>query len=313
MASNNAIASIRSFNRFYTRLLGTLNEHLLEGPLSLAEARVLYELAHRFQPTASDIAVDLGLDLSYLSRILQGFTRAKLIRRQPSKTDRRQSTIALTPTGQRLFESLDRRSSDQVHQMLAPLTFEQQTNLVTSMTTIESLLDGNATKSTTVILRQHRPGDMGWVIERHGALYAQEYGWDERFEALVARIAADFIDKLDHARERCWIAESDGRNVGSVFLVRESEDVAKLRLLLVDPSARGFGLGRRLVAECVDFARQAGYRRLTLWTQQNLEAARRIYAQAGFTLTRSEPYTGIGRDLISEYWDLDLVPACALS
>jgi len=311
MASDNAIASIRSFNRFYTRLLGTLNEHLLEGPLSLAEARVLYELAHRFQPTASDIAVDLGLDLSYLSRILQGFTRAKLIRRQPSKTDRRQSTIALTPTGQRLFESLDRRSSDQVHQMLAPLTFEQQTNLVTSMTTIESLLDRNATKSTTVILRQHRPGDMGWVIERHGALYAQEYGWDERFEALVARIAADFIDKLDHARERCWIAERDGQRLGCVFIVRDAESsepnkTARLRLLLVDPAARGLGLGRNLVQQCTAFARSVGYRRIVLWTNSILTSARRIYEDEGYRLLREKPYTAFGKDLVSQDWQLDL-------
>jgi len=311
MASDNAIASIRSFNRFYTRLLGTLNEHLLEGPLSLAEARVLYELAHRFQPTASDIAVDLGLDLSYLSRILQGFTRAKLIRRQPSKTDRRQSTIALTPTGQRLFESLDRRSSDQVHQIIAPLTFEQQTNLVTSMTTIESLLDRNATKSTTVILRQHRPGDMGWVIERHGALYAQEYGWDERFEALVARIAADFIDNLDPAHERCWIAERDGQRLGCVFLVRDAESsepnkTARLRLLLVDPAARGLGLGRNLVQQCTAFARSVGYRRIVLWTNSILTSARRIYEDEGYRLLREKPYTAFGKDLVSQDWQLDL-------
>ena len=311
MASDNAIASIRSFNRFYTRLLGTLSEHLLEGPLSLAEARVLYELAHRFQPTASDIAVDLGLDLSYLSRILQGFTRAKLIRRQPSKTDRRQSTIALTPTGQRLFESLDRRSSDQVHQIIAPLTFEQQTNLVTSMTTIESLLDRNATKSTTVILRQHRPGDMGWVIERHGALYAQEYGWDERFEALVARIAADFIDNLDPAHERCWIAERDGQRLGCVFLVRDAESsepnkTARLRLLLVDPAARGLGLGRNLVQQCTAFARSVGYRRIVLWTNSILTSARRIYEDEGYRLLREKPYTAFGKDLVSQDWQLDL-------
>ncbi len=312
MASDtSAIASIRSFNRFYTRLLGTLNEHLLESPLSLAEARVLYELAHRLQPTASEIAADLSLDLSYLSRILQGFTQAKLIRRQTSKTDRRQSTIALTTAGQRLFESLDRRSSDQVHQMLATLTREQQTSLIASMTTIESLLGANAAKPTTVILREHRPSDMGWVIERHGALYAQEYGWDERFEALVARIAADFIDNLDPTRERCWIAERDGQRLGCVFLVRDAESsepnqTARLRLLLVDPAARGLGLGRNLVQQCTAFARSAGYRRIVLWTNSVLTAARRIYEDEGYRLLREKPYTSFGKDLVSQDWQLDL-------
>jgi DNA-binding MarR family transcriptional regulator/GNAT superfamily N-acetyltransferase len=306
-----AIAAIRSFNRFYTRLLGTLNEHLLEGPFSLAEARVLYELAHRHQPTASEIANDLGLDLSYLSRILQGFTRAKLIRRQLSKTDRRQSTIILTPAGQRLFGSLDRRSSDQVRQMLAPLTIEQQTDLVASMTAIETLLNDMATRSSTVILRQHRPGDIGWVVERHGSLYAQEYGWDERFEALVARIAADFIDNLDPARERCWIAERDGQRLGCVFLVRDAESsepsqTARLRLLLVDPAARGLGLGRSLVQQCTAFARSAGYSRVVLWTNSVLTAARRIYENEGYRLLRERPYTAFGKDLVSQDWQLDL-------
>jgi DNA-binding MarR family transcriptional regulator/GNAT superfamily N-acetyltransferase len=310
-SDTSAIASIRSFNRFYTRLLGTLNEHLLEGPLSLAEARVLYELAHRLQPTASEIAADLGLDLSYLSRILQGFTRAKLIRRQPSRTDRRQSTIILTAAGQRLFKSLDRRSSDQVRQMLTPLTSEQQSDLTASMTTIESLLEDRATKPTTVVLRQHRPGDMGWVVERHGALYAQEYGWDERFEALVARIAADFIDNLDAARERCWIAERDGKRLGCVFLVRDAESsepnqTARLRLLLVDPAARGLGLGRNLVQQCTAFARSAGYSRIVLWTNSVLTAARRIYEDEGSRLLREKPYTAFGKDLVSQDWQLDL-------
>jgi DNA-binding MarR family transcriptional regulator/GNAT superfamily N-acetyltransferase len=310
-SDTSAIASIRSFNRFYTRLLGTLNEHLLEGPLSLAEARVLYELAHRLQPTASEIAADLGLDLSYLSRILQGFTRAKLIRRQPSRSDRRQSTITLTTAGQGLFESLDRRSSDQVRQMLAPLTSEQQSDLTASMTTIESLLDGKTTKPTTVVLRQHRPGDMGWVVERHGALYAQEYGWNEGFEALVARIAADFIDNLDPARERCWIAECDSQRLGCVFLVRDAESsepnqTARLRLLLVDPAARGLGLGRILVQQCTAFARSAGYSRIVLWTNSVLTAARRIYEEEGYRLLHEKPYTAFGKDLVSQDWQLDL-------
>ena len=312
MASDtSAIPAIRSFNRFYTRLLGTLNEHLLESPLSLAEARVLYELAHRSQPTASAIAADLGLDMSYLSRILQGFTRAKLIRRQPSKADRRQSTITLTSTGQQLFDSLDLRSSDQVRHLLAPLTSEQQINLVTSMTTIQSFLDGKSTQPTPVILRHHSPGDIGWVVERHGVLYNKEYGWDERFEALVARIAADFIDHLDPIRERCWIAERDSQRLGCVFLVRDTESpdpdlTARLRLLLVDPAARGLGLGRTLVRECTTFARTAGYLRIMLWTNSVLTAARRIYEQEGYRLLREKPYTAFGKDLVSQDWQLEL-------
>ena len=305
-----AVPAIRRFNRFYTRLLGTLNEHLLESRLSLAEARVLYELAHRSQPTASGIAADLGLDMSYLSRILQGFTRAKLIRRQPCKADRRQTTITLTTTGQRLFDSLDLRSSNQVQQMLTPLTSEQQTDLVASMTTIESLLSDKPADPSTVILRQHRPGDIGWVVERHGALYHQEYGWDERFEALVARIAADFIDNLDPTRERCWIAERNNQRLGCVFLVRDTESdrttTARLRLLLVDPAARGLGLGRTLVHECTTFARTAGYKRIVLWTNSVLTAARRIYEQEGYRLVCEKPYTAFGKNLVSQDWQLDL-------
>jgi DNA-binding MarR family transcriptional regulator/GNAT superfamily N-acetyltransferase len=305
-----AVPAIRHFNRFYTRLLGTLNEHLLESPLSLAEARVLYELAHRSQPTASEIAAGLGLDMSYLSRILQGFSRAKFIRRRPSKSDRRQSTITLTTAGQQLFDSLDRRSSDQVSDMLTSLTSEQQMNLVASMTTIESLLGDHTTEPIPVILRQHRPGDVGWVVERHGALYAQEYGWDERFEALVARIAADFIDHFDPARERCWIAERNGQRNGCVFLVRDTESdpltTARLRLLLVDPSARGLGLGRTLVRQCTTFARTTGYKSIVLWTNSVLTSARRIYEQEGYRLLREKPYTAFGKDLVSQDWQLDL-------
>lgn len=310
MTSHPAVAVVRRFNRFYTRLIGTLDEHLLESPLSLAEARVLYELAHRASPTASEIADVLNMDMSYLSRILQGFTSTKLIRRQPSKSDRRQSTITLTAAGRKLFDTLDRRSSDQVRGILAPLSSQKQTQLVTSMTTIESLLSGRPAGTSPIILRQHRPGDMGWVIERHGTLYAQEYGWDQRFEALVARIAADFIDQLDSTRERCWIAERDGQRLGCVFLVRDTESdletTARLRLLLVDPAARGLGLGRTLVQQCTSFARGAGYRRIVLWTNSVLTSARRIYEQEGYCLLREKPYTSFGKDLVSQDWQLDL-------
>jgi DNA-binding MarR family transcriptional regulator/GNAT superfamily N-acetyltransferase len=305
-----SIPAVRRFNRFYTRIIGTLNENLLESSLSLAEARVLYELAHRNQPTASEIAAELGMDMSYLSRILSGFTAAKLIRRQISDSDRRQSTITLTAAGQQEFDFLDRRSSEQVREMLSALTPEQQSKLVCAMTTIESLLSDQP-ETGHLILRQHRPGDMGWVVERHGALYALEYGWDERFEALVARITADFIDHLDPTRERCWIAERDGRRLGCVFLVRDTESpdpsqTARLRLLLVDPAARGLGLGRTLVRECTAFARTAGYRRIVLWTNSVLTSARRIYEQEGYHLVREKPYTAFGKNLVSQDWQLDL-------
>lgn len=308
-----SIPTIRRFNRFYTRLIGTLNEHLLESSLSLAEARVLYELAHRSQPTASEIAAELGMDMSYLSRILSGFTTAKLIRRQPSKSDLRQSTITLTTAGQKQFDFLDRRSSEQVSEILKPLSAEQQVRLVNSMNTIESLLSDRPPETGHIILRQHRSGDMGWVVERHGALYAKEYGWDERFEALVARIAADFIDHLDPTRERCWIAERDGQRLGCVLLVRDTESpdpnmTARLRLLLVDPAARGLGLGRTLVRECTAFARSAGYCRIVLWTNSVLTSARRIYEEEGYRLVREKPYTAFGKNLVSQDWQLDLLP-----
>jgi DNA-binding MarR family transcriptional regulator/GNAT superfamily N-acetyltransferase len=311
MASNaSSIATIRRFNRFYTRHLGTLNEHLLESPHSLAEARVLYELAHRSQPTASEIAAELGMDMSYLSRILAGFASARLIRRQPSPSDRRQSTISLTAAGQKRFDTLNARSSDQVRNVLAPLSLEQQSNLVRSMITIESLLGEQPSDASPVILRQHRPGDMGWIVERHGALYHQEYGWDEHFESLVARIVADFIDNLDATRERCWIAECNGLRLGCVFLVRDTQSdaatTARLRLLLVDPAARGLGLGRTLVRECTNFARTAGYKRIVLWTNSVLISARRIYEQEGYRLLREKPYTSFGKDLVSQDWQLDL-------
>lgn len=307
------ITSVRAFNRFYTRIIGTLNEGLLESPLSLAEARVLYELAHRSHPTASEIATDLSMDMSYLSRILRGFSTAKFIRRQPSKSDRRQNTISLTTAGQKQFDTLDARSSQQVHHLLKPLSPEQQRSLVRSMSDIESLLSGRSFESSPVILRSHRPGDIGWVVERHGLLYSQEYGWNQRFESLVARIAADFIDHFDPARERCWIAERDGQRLGCVFLVRDTESdpttTARLRLLLVDPAARGLGLGRTLVQQCTAFARNSGYKRIVLWTNSVLTFARHIYEQEGYRLLREKPYTAFGKDLVSQDWELLLAPS----
>jgi DNA-binding MarR family transcriptional regulator/GNAT superfamily N-acetyltransferase len=270
---------------------------------------VLYELAHREQPTAGQLANELALDDGYLSRILRTFRSRGLIARRPAETDRRQRLLALTPRGRSVFASLNARSDDQVATMLRELSPSDQERLVDAMRTIESLLlrDGSAPANRApYLLRQHRPGDMGWVVYRHGVLYSQEYGWDERFEALVAGIVAQFIEQFDPKRERCWIAEKDGENVGSVFLVKHTTTVAKLRLLLVEPTARGLGIGHRLVDECVRFARQAGYRKITLWTNSVLHAARRIYERTGFVLVKEEPHRRFGEGLVGQTWDLRL-------
>ena len=300
------VAAVRRFNRFYTRRIGVLQEGLLESAFSLAEVRVLFELAHHTGVTASDLAVELSLDTGYLSRILARFIRAGLVARRRAATDARVHELALTAKGRAAFGPLDRRSQREVAAMLAPLADAGQERLIGAMTTIASLLGEAPATRSACILRTHRPGDMGWIVERHGALYAQEYGWDERFEGLVAQIVAQFIGAFDQQFERCWIAERDGQRVGSALVVRKSATVAKLRLLLVDPTARGTGLGRQLVDECIAFASQAGYRILTLWTQSNLTAARYIYEAAGFRLVREEPHTSFGHDLVGETWSLAL-------
>ena len=301
------VAAARRFNRFYTRRIGVLGEGLLASPYPLAEVRVLYELSHRERPIATDVAEELGLDAGYLSRILRAFVARGWLTRQSSPADARRRHLALTRKGRRTFATLDARSRKEMRGMLAPLALPDQGRLVAAMRTIQELLEGTATRrARPVVLRPPRPGDLGWVVYRHGRLYAEEYGWDERFEALVAGIVSDFVARFDSRRERCWIAESDGERVGTVFLVRKSARVAKLRLLLVEPSARGAGIGRRLVEECVRFAREAGYRRITLWTQKNLGAARRLYAQAGFRLIASKPHASFGRALVAETWELDL-------
>jgi len=297
---------VRGFNRFYTQQIGILQKGYLKSPFSLADVRVLYELAHREKPAATDIAAALGLDAGYLSRILLGFEKRGLISRRPSAADARQSYISLTRKGQTAFAQLNRKSHTEISAMLGKLTPPDRQHLLEAMHTIEQLLGAKPDQKVSYILRSHQPGDMGWVIHRHGAIYAQEYGWDERFEALVAEIAAKFIQNFDPKRERCWIAERDGAIVGSVFLVRQSAKVAKLRLLLVEPSARGLGLGRRLVEECIRFARQAGYRKITLWTQSSLNAARHIYKNAGFDVVKEEAYRDFGHDHISETWELIL-------
>lgn len=306
------VEAVRRFNRFYTRQIGLLQEGLLDSPFALTEVRVLYELAHRKQPMAFELCRDLGLDAGYLSRMLRGFERRGLISRTGSKEDGRQSLLALTKKGRRVFAPLDRKSSDDVGKMLGRLSAADQKGLVEDMGRIESRLGASSKKATEptepYTLRDPRPGDMGWVVHRHGALYSQEWGYDERFEALVAKIVGEFVETFDAKREKCWIAERNGEIVGSVFMVKKSEKVAKLRLLLVEPTARGMGIGRRLVEECVSFAKQCGYKKIVLWTQSELTAARNIYQRAGFKLAGEERHTSWGRhELVSEVWEMKLV------
>jgi DNA-binding MarR family transcriptional regulator/GNAT superfamily N-acetyltransferase len=294
---------MRGFNRFYTRRIGVLQEGLRESPYSLAEVRILYELAHRDGLAASDLASELLLDAGYLSRILMRFSRRGLVTRTRSTDDARVHLIRLTSKGRAAFAPLERRSQQEIAELLGTLPDASQRQLIGAMHTIETLLAEPAVPPPPCLLRTHAPGDIGWIIGRHGALYAQEYGWDAGFEALVAEIAAKFIHEFDPERERCWIAEYRGERVGSAFVVRKSATVAKLRLLLVTPGARGLGLGKQLVDACVDFAKASGYRKLTLWTQQNLAAARHIYQQAGFTCVRREPHHSFGHALVGETWE----------
>jgi DNA-binding MarR family transcriptional regulator/GNAT superfamily N-acetyltransferase len=297
------IAAVRRFTRFYTRQIGLLQEGDLLGPFSLTQARVLYELANRDQPTASALAADLGLDHGYLSRILRRFAEQGLLTRTRAADDGRQSLLTLTAKGRKAFAPLNTRSHDEVGAMLAKLDETDQRRVVAAMAAVERLLAGTPVQKSAFILRPHRVGDMGWVVSAHGALYAREYGWDISFEALVAEITAEFIRKFNAKRECCWIAEIDGEPVGSAFVVQRSDDVAKLRLVIVDPKARGLGLGRRLVQECMRFARGAGYASMTLWTQSILTAARAIYETEGFARVGAEPHRSFGVDLIGETWE----------
>lgn len=302
------ISAVRQFNRFYTRRIGVLQGGLLESPYSLTEVRVMYELAHwpgDGRPTATDLGSALGLDAGYLSRILQRFRKQGLVATAPAKNDARRAHLWLTRKGRATFAPLEKRTKAEVAALLGSLPAVAQGKVVAAMRTIEALLGGEA-RPPVVTLRTHRPGDMGWVISAHGAFYAQEFGWNEDFEMLVAGIAVQFIRKFDAEHERCWIAELDGEPVGSVFLVRQSKTVAKLRLLILDPKARGLGIGKRLVDECIAHARALGYRKLTLWTQSNLLAARQIYKKAGFSLAGTEPHNSFGVDLVGEYWELKL-------
>jgi DNA-binding MarR family transcriptional regulator/GNAT superfamily N-acetyltransferase len=302
-----AVAAVRAFNRFYTQKIGVLEEGLLHSPYSLPEARVLWELAHRGVATATELRQALGLDAGYLSRLLATLESRKLVARKAARDDKRQVLLSLATRGKRVFSALDVRSAEAIERLLRPLGGDGRRKLVAAMQAIEALLaDEPATASAPVVIRGPRPGDLGWIVHRHGALYAEEYGWDARFEALVAGIVARFVETYDRARERCFVAERDGAVVGAVFCVAQSRTVAKLRLLYVEPSARGLGIGARLVDECIRFARAAGYRRIELWTNSVLADARRIYERAGFVRVRQERHHSFGKSLVSQTFRLAL-------
>ena len=305
-----AVKAVRRFNRFMTRKVGVLDPYLGSN-LSLTDVRVLYELAHREAPVASELARDLGLDGGYLSRVLRRFETAGWIERRASPQDARQNVLTLTPSGREAFEPLQQRSRDEAAALLAPLPPSRQQELVAAMERIEALLQPSVAVSTppnprVAMLRDPVPGDIGWVVQQHGEIYWREYGWDTSFEALVADIASQFVRKFQPAWERCWVAELDGERVGAVFVVRKSATTAQLRMLILSPKARGLGLGARLTDECIAFARAKGYKKMVLWTNSCLTAARGIYAKRGFKLVKSEPYEGFGQQLVGETWVLTL-------
>jgi DNA-binding MarR family transcriptional regulator/GNAT superfamily N-acetyltransferase len=300
------VEAVRRFSRYYTKQIGLLQEKILRSPFSLAEARVIYELAHHEKTTAAELANELGLDPGYLSRILRDFNKRGLIDKGRSESDGRKKLLRLSENGQAAFAGINARSRREIEGSLNNLSPTDQARLVQAMQTIEALLGARPEHRVPYILRTHQPGDMGWVVHRHGILYAEEYAWDEQFEALVAEIVVGFIRNYDPKRERCWIAEKDGDNVGSVFVVKQSDSTAKLRLLLVEPNARGLGIGSRLVNECIKFAQQVGYTKMTLWTNNILSAARHIYEKAGFRLVSEQPHKSFGQNLVAETWDLKL-------
>lgn len=306
MAAARQIELVRDFNRFYTRQIGLLREGLLKTPYSLTQARVLYELGTRSSLRSIDLIRDLALDAGYLSRLLKGFEKQGLLKRTASREDGRVSLLALTARGRAEFGRLNTRSQAEAAEMLDAMGATGRQRLVDSMTSIRQLLDAPSATGKDFTIRAHRPGDIGWVVARHGTFYSGEYGWDCTFEGFVAKIAGEFLLHFDPTRERCWIAEHGGEPVGCVFLVKQSKRVGKLRLLLVEPSARGTGVGSRLVDECITFARQCGYRKLTLWTNDILHAARRIYQRAGFQLVKEEKHRSFGHDLVGQFWELRL-------
>jgi DNA-binding MarR family transcriptional regulator/N-acetylglutamate synthase-like GNAT family acetyltransferase len=300
-----AVASVRRFSRFYTRRMGVLQEALLGSAFTLPEARIIYEIAVRERTTASDLVADLGLDAGYVSRLIKSLEERGFIARRPLETDARQYLLDLTPLGRRAFGEINQRSDQEVQKLLAPLGARDRARLVAALSTAEALLVEERPQPQCTF-RDLRPGDLGWVIHRHGALYAAEYGWDGTFEALVAKVCAEFVENFDPAKERAWIAELDSRIVGSVFLVRKTDEIAKLRLLYVEPDARGHGIGRRLVEDCIAHARAVGYRRMELWTNDVLTSARKIYQAVGFRLVHSEPHHSFGKELVGETWELEL-------
>lgn len=299
------VEAVRQFNRFYTRQIGVLGDHHLDSPFSLTEVRVLYELNCRDRITATELSEDLGLDPGYLSRILRGFEKKLLIVRRPCQTDGRQSLLSLTEKGRQAFAPLNKKASKAIEALLGQLSATEQSQLAGAMHAIENLL-GARRQTVPYLLRTHQAGDMGWVVHRHGVLYAKEYGYDEKFEALVAEIVAKFIQDFDPKYERCWVAEREGEILGSVFLVKHSKDVAQLRLFLVEPSARGLGIGSRLLSECIRFARQVGYKKITLWTNDVQKEARRLYERSGFILVKEEPHQKFGPKLVGQTFELKL-------
>jgi len=308
-ALDRRVDAVRRFNRFYTQRIGVLEDHYQHSPFSLAQARVLFELIQRDETTATQIARELGLDDGYLSRILRGFEKDGLIRRTASKADGRQSLLQPTARGRQRYAALDAATRQQIGTMLAALPPAAQQRVVAAMATIMTTL-APSDAAPALVLRGPRPGDFGWIVERHAVLYAREYGWTEPFEGLCAQIVADFANNHDPRRERCWIAERGGENAGSIFLVKDADspsgDVARIRLLLVEPWARGAGIGERLVQESIAFARGAGYRKITLWTHSILTGARRIYRRAGFVLVASRPHQSWGKPVVGETWDFQL-------
>ena len=300
------IAAVRGFNRFFTRQIGVLRKGYLDSPFSLSEARVLYEIGHTDGLTASDIARALDLDAGYLSRLLRNFEKRGLIAREMSAKDARQSHLALTARGRRVFAPLEKRSQRQAGDMLGKLGPGEQAQLVAAMNAIKSLLDGETPDKGKPILRAPKPGDFGWIVTRHAQLYREEYGWGDPFEGLCAQIVADFVNKFDPKKERAWIAELNGENAGSIMLAKDSDDVARIRLLIVEPKARGLGLGAKLTDASIKFAREVGYKKITLWTHSILTAARHVYKHAGFTLTRTEEHDSWGKPVVGEHWDMSL-------
>jgi DNA-binding MarR family transcriptional regulator/N-acetylglutamate synthase-like GNAT family acetyltransferase len=301
--------SVRQFNRFFTQRMGILEEGLLASPFTLAQARVLFELGTRPNLTAKDLIDSLGLDRGYLSRILRGFVKSRLLATNQSPIDARRTELTLTPKGRKAFEALDRKSQRSVANLLRPLSVAQRNRLLRAMQEVQRIMQVPGTlHAPKIVVHPYGPGDVGWAIERHGQLYAEEFGWNAEFEALVATLFARFATQHQEGSEQFWVAEIDNQRAGCVFVVRSEKDprAAQLRCLLVDPAARGLGIGRRLVDKCITFAKAAGYRRIILWTNDVLVSARRIYEAAGFSLIEEAPHHSFGRDLVGQFWGRDL-------